>query len=101
MTAFSEGLVAATAMSLYIYNVSPGVRAEKLYHYFQGECAEPDDLLALVDKAFWATHMAFPTAKVYLEQAMLRYGDEARERCRIESMPTSEIMKEFGPVGGE
>lgn len=96
MTAFSEGLVAATAMSLYIYNVSPGERAERIFHYFNGECAEPNELLDLVDKAFWATHMAFPTAKVYLEQAMLRYGDEARERCRIESMSIEEIVKEYG-----
>ncbi len=75
---------AAIAMSLYIYNVSPGLRAEKLYSHFKGACAEPDELLTLVDLSYWATHMAFPTSVVYMEHALERYGEEARERIRTE-----------------
>ena len=44
--AHDEALIAATAMSLYIYNVSPGLRAERLYRHFAGACAEPDELRA-------------------------------------------------------
>jgi len=78
-----EHLVAATAMSLYKYNVSPGVRAEKLYEHFSGCCAEPDELLEHVDNFNWATAMAAPTAVVYLQHAMDRYGREAEERVQV------------------
>lgn len=75
-------MIEAVAMALYIYNVSPGHRAEKLYCHFKGECAEPDDLLRWVDHHSWATQMPYPTAQVYLQHAMERYGDEAREQVR-------------------
>lgn len=78
-----ELLTAATAMSLYRYNVDPATRAEKLYEHFKGACAEPADLLALVDNPCWATEMPHPTALVYLRHAMERYGIEAAERVRI------------------
>ena len=78
-----DHLVAATAMSLYIYNVSPGVRAEKLYEHFSGMCAEPEELLRLVDKAYWATEMAAPTALCYMQHALDRYGSEAENRVQV------------------
>lgn len=77
----------ATALSLYGYNVSPGERAEALYDYFTDRglgCAEPYELLAICERhKYAATEFAFPTAVVYVNQALNRYGEEARERCRI------------------
>ena len=78
-----EHLVAAVAMSLYIFNVSPGVRAEKLYEHFSGMCAEPHDLLRLVDNHCWATEMAAPTALVYMQHALDKYAGEAEERVQV------------------
>ena len=76
-------LIGATAMALYAYNVSPGERAEKLYHHFKGACAEPAELLRWVDHHSWATEMPWPTAKVYLAHALERYGNEARRRVEM------------------
>ncbi len=58
----TDHLVAATAMSLYQFNVPPVVRAEKLHAHFNGMCAELDELLEMVDEKHWATRMAAPTA---------------------------------------
>ena len=79
----TDHLVAATAMSLYIYNVSPGERAEKLYDHFSGMCAEPEELLRCVDHHSWATEMAAPTAFWYLQHAMDKYGSEAEQRVQV------------------
>ena len=79
----NEALVTAVAMSLYKYNVAPGIRAEKLYVHFDGACAELDDLLWMIDQFNWATEMAAPTALVYMQHALERYEDEARDRVRI------------------
>lgn len=81
----NEGLIAATAMSLYIYNVSADKRAEKLYHHFADQglpCGDPDDFLRWVDMPYWATEMPAPTALVYLEHAVTRYGAEAEDRLQ-------------------
>ena len=83
MIDFEEQLSTCLAISLYTYNVSPGERAEKLYKAFQGNCAEPDELLILVDNPHWATQMAAPTALAYLRHAIDRYGTEAQERTRV------------------
>lgn len=74
----------AIALSLYAYNVSPGVRAEKLYDHFAGNCAEPMELLDILQRrgAYAATELAFPTAQVYVEHSLEKYGREARERVR-------------------
>jgi hypothetical protein len=91
----SELLAAAIAMSLYIYNVSPGERAEKLYRHFKGACADPDDLLRWVDHHSWATEMPFPTMVIYLEHALAKYGQEALEKVRINEMRYEEFMDRF------
>ena len=77
-------MIEAIAMSLYQYNVDPGTRASLLFGHFKGACAEIHDLLAWVDDHCWATKMPYPTAKVYLEQAMARYGTEAERRIACE-----------------
>jgi len=78
-----ELLAAATAVALYVYNVSPAERANKLVARFGGDCEHFDRLFALVDSPCWATEMAAPTALAYLGDAIERYGDEAARRVKI------------------
>lgn len=76
----------AMALSLYGFNVSPGMRAEKLYAHFDGDCMELDELEdILVNRpGYEATELPFPTAEVYVMHALERYGDEAERRATIE-----------------
>lgn len=75
----------AVALSLYAYNVDAGTRAHRLYDHFQGACLDSDDMIDLLQRksAYAATELPYPTAKVYVEHALARYGQEARERCAI------------------
>lgn len=75
-------LEVAMALSLYSYNVSPVERAQKLYDHFQGDCVELEDLVNIImlEPANLATALAAPTAKVYVDHALDRYGVEALER---------------------
>ena len=75
-------LVMATAMSLYSYNVDPGTRAARLYDHFNGRCMDLDDMVNLLQNRgeWWATELPTPTAKVYLQQAMRYYLEEAERR---------------------
>ena len=81
METFSA-LEVGIALSLYGYNVAPLERAEKLYRHFDGACAEVADLLEILLErpAYVMTEFAFPTAAVYVEHALQRYGHEAREQ---------------------
>jgi len=79
----NELLAAATAVALYVYNVSPAERANKLVARFGGDCADIEELLVLVDSATWATEMAAPTALAYLGDAIAKYGEEAQRRVSI------------------
>ena len=75
----------AVALSLYAFNVSPAVRAQRIYDHFDGDCAELVDLVEICAReqgAFAATELAMPSAIVYVEHALLRYGYEARERIQ-------------------
>jgi len=74
----------AIALSLYGYNVSPGERAERLFNHFEGACAEPEELLDILVKRgqFSATEFAYPTAVVYVQHALDKYGQEAITRAR-------------------
>ena len=75
----------ATALALYGYNISPVVRATKLFDHFQGNCMEINDLFNIMSysPAWAATELPYPTAVVYVDHALERYGEEAIERCRI------------------
>ncbi|NIT58419.1 MAG: hypothetical protein GWN00_19985 [Aliifodinibius sp.] len=77
-----SAMVTAVALSLYRYNVAPIVRAQKLYDHFVGNCMEMDELVhTLINmRGFEATELPFPTARVYIEQALERYGEEAQQR---------------------
>ncbi|KKK93098.1 hypothetical protein LCGC14_2696280 [marine sediment metagenome] len=80
LTEIHSPIEVAIALSLYGYNVGPAVRAQRLYDHFEGHCAELIDLReVLVGRvAFAATEFAYPTAKVYVQHALGKYGDEAR-----------------------
>lgn len=86
----------AVALSLYGFNVTPFERAKKLYDHFEGRCAELAELVDILIQRgqFAATELAYPTAKLYVEHALERYGKEARERCRVNETSLEEL---FGP----
>ena len=76
---------AAIALALYGHNVSPYQRAVAIYEHFGGECAELADLVEyMVRYGSAPTSLAFPSAEIYVQQALDRYGAEARERVRVE-----------------
>ena len=76
----------AMALSLYGYNVSPETRAKKIFDHFEGCCAEMTELVQYMqDYGSAATAMAYPTAKLYVQHALERYGAEARRRCYIKT----------------
>ncbi|MCK4624051.1 MAG: hypothetical protein KAV00_01985 [Phycisphaerae bacterium] len=75
-----DPMVAAIALSLYAYNVSPGERARKLYDHFGGDCMTLSDMTSLLNgkhAQYLATELPFPTAQVYVEHALARYAEEA------------------------
>lgn len=57
----------------------------RIYEHFQGACAEAEKLVQImVDMpAYAATELAYPSAVVYVNQALERYGEEPRERARV------------------
>lgn len=83
----SEAFVVATALSLYAFNVDPVTRAKALVAHFDGACMDLLELIAAMQSdrvAFAATELPAPTAFVYVEQALARYGDEAEKRVATE-----------------
>ena len=78
----------AIALSLYGFNVSSTERATKLWDHFNGDCAHIVELERICETrhGYAATEFAYPTAKLYVQHALDRYGDEARERVRINAI---------------
>lgn len=79
----------AIALSLYAYNVSSVERAVDLWLYFTQldlPCMERHELSAILDRdtPYAATELPYPTAKLYVEHALERYGREAKERAKCE-----------------
>lgn len=75
----------AIALSLYAYNDSAYNRALKLVQHFDGACLELEEIILILQRRAGsaATELPFPTAVIYVEHALARYGDEARERTRL------------------
>ena len=67
----------AVALSLYQYNVNPGDRALAVHRHFEGNCAGVAELIRQVSRGYGPTELAPPSAKVYVDQAIARYGEEA------------------------
>ena len=72
----------AIALSLYGFNVTSHERARKLDDQFKGDCADVDEMARAVNGGSAATELPYPTAKVYVQHALHRYGQEARRRVR-------------------
>jgi len=70
----------AVALSLCGYNVSPRDRALAIFNHFRGACADMEDLVETMQCRAIITELAAASASVYVEQAMLRYGEEAKRR---------------------
>lgn len=79
-----EPIEVAIALALYEHNVSPLVRVEAIYKHFRGECAELPELLEYLTYGHAVTALPFPSAEVYVQHALRRYGAEARRRVQIE-----------------
>jgi hypothetical protein len=80
-----QGLVVATALSLYAYNVDVHTRAIALHEHFNGDCMEIEELVrSLAHRGeYFATELPAPTALAYVQQALARYGVEAESRVRV------------------
>jgi hypothetical protein len=76
----------AIALALYAYNVSAVTRGAKLYNHFAGDCMDPEELVQICHERAHAiaTELPFPSAVVYVAHALEKYGEEAREKVRLE-----------------
>ena len=95
-----EPVEVGVALSLYGYNVSPVERARKLHDHFEGDCADPESLVhTLTNKSAHAmTELAPPTAEVYVIHALEEYGQEARERVRINRTPIDDLRIDLSSI---
>lgn len=88
-------IVVAIALSLYTFNVDPTTRATAIYEYFEGDCMELEDLITvLLEKPHLiATELPYPSAKIYVDQALKRYGEEAKKRAEGERLAFDYIKR--------
>lgn len=77
-----SAVAVGVALSLYAYNVSPSDRAKRLYDHFKGACMDLEDLERILDSrvGYAMTELPLPSAKVYVQQALETYGEEALHR---------------------
>lgn len=75
----------AVAIALYGYNVPTADRAAKLYNHFKGHCAELYEIIHILSfsPAYAATSLAMPTAALYVQHALEKYGEEAKNRVKV------------------
>ena len=87
MKAYSP-IEVAISLSLYAYNVSPLERARRVYDHFKGDCAELDELVRIMSdySGYAATELSYPSAAVYVQQALEECGDAASERVRVSAL---------------
>lgn len=80
-----DAMVVCTAVSLYGFNVSPTIQAQRLYDHFHGYCMEVEDMEAIFlhRRQVWATELPAQTALVYIQHAMSYYGAEATHRVLV------------------
>jgi len=92
-----EPIVVAIALSLYGYNVPAGLRASELFDHFNGDCMDIDELAEMLrhHRAYLATELPFPTAEVYIQHALEKYGEEAKQKVERER----EASEHFGFKG--
>jgi hypothetical protein len=90
-------IVVVTALSLYAFNVGPCERANKLHAHFAGDCLDIEELIRILveEGASVIGQLPYPTAKVYIDHALERYGQEAEHRCEIEEKGLKYILGGF------
>ncbi len=74
----------AIALSLYAYNVPATDRAFLIYDYFGGDCMDRYDLVSIMlNTGSVVTELPYPSAVVYVQQALDKYGAEAVRRVKM------------------
>lgn len=85
----------AIALALYGYNVSAYQRASKIYEHFNGNCPDMGDLeMYMMEYGSAATAMPFPSAEAYVDHALEKYGEEAKQRVKLDQ-ETSVIVEQM------
>lgn len=77
----------AISLSLYAYNVSPVERARRVYEHFNGDCADMDELVRIMSdySGLAATELSYPSAAIYVQQALEECGELASDRVRAQA----------------
>ena len=84
MRAYSP-IEVAISLSLYAYNVSAVERARRIHDRLRGDCAGMDELVRIMSdySGYAATELSYPSAAVYVQQALDECGEAASQRVRL------------------